>query len=61
LGVINKILPNREFPIQNTPLRNFLMTQPIHVNSNSIDTARQAEYGTNFKTIENLNPGKQFS
>jgi hypothetical protein len=43
-GVINKKLPLRQFPSQITPLHNFLMTQPIHTNSNSIDAARPAQY-----------------
>ncbi len=50
-GVINKKLPQREFPSQNTPLHNFLTTQPIHTNSNSIDAARQAEYDAMLKNI----------
>ncbi len=48
-GVINKKLPQREFPSQNTPLHNFLTTQPLHTNSNSIDAARQAEYDAKLK------------
>jgi hypothetical protein len=43
LGVIIKT-PQRKFPSQNTPFYNFLLTQPIQTNSNSIDVARQAEY-----------------
>ncbi len=36
--------PQREFPSQNTPFHNFLTTQPIHTNSNSIDAAWRAQY-----------------
>jgi hypothetical protein len=34
----------REFPSQNTPFDNFVTTQPIHKNGNSIDAAGQAQY-----------------
>jgi hypothetical protein len=44
LGVINQTNQYREFSSQNTPLHNFVTTQPIHTNGNSIDAAQQAEY-----------------
>ncbi len=59
-GVINKKLPQREFPSQNTPLHNFLTTLPIHTNGNSIDAARQAEYDAKLKNIEISIQGRNF-
>jgi hypothetical protein len=52
LGVNNKKLPPKEFPSRNTPLHNFLTTQPRHTNSNSIDTALQAEYNAKLKNVK---------
>jgi hypothetical protein len=44
-GVHNKISPKESFPAKLLHLiRNYLMTQPIHTNSNSINTAQQVEY-----------------
>ncbi len=59
-GVIDKKLPQTEFPSQNTPFHNFLTTQPIHTNSNSIDAAQQAEYDAKFKKIKILIQGSTF-
>jgi hypothetical protein len=47
-----KKLSQRVFPRQNTLLHNFIPTQPIHTNSNSIDAARQAEYNTKLKNVK---------
>jgi hypothetical protein len=44
LGSYYQKTPQREFPSQNTPFYNFLTTQPIHTNSNSIDAAQQVEH-----------------
>ncbi len=60
-GVINKILPQREFPSQNTPFHNFLTTQPIHTNGNSIDAARQVEYDAKVKNIKISSQGAVFT
>ncbi len=47
-----KKLPRWEFPSQNTPFHNFLTTQPIYTNSNSIDAARQAEHDVKLKNVK---------
>jgi hypothetical protein len=47
--VIHKKLPQREFSSQNISLHNFLATQPIHTNCNSIDAARKEEYDVKLK------------
>jgi hypothetical protein len=60
LGVNTKTLHQREFPSQNTPIYNFLTTQPIHTNSNSIDAARQVEHHAKLKYVKNFTLGEQF-
>ncbi len=47
-------------PSQNTPLHNFVMTQQIHTNSNSIDASLQAEYDAKLKNIEVSIQGSNF-
>jgi hypothetical protein len=42
----------REFPSQNTPFSNFLTTQPIHPNSNSIYAAQQVEHDKSWNTLK---------
>jgi hypothetical protein len=51
----------REFPSQNTPFCNFLTTQPIHTNSNSIDAVRLVKHQTKLKHVKNFDLGEQFS
>ena len=60
LEVITQKFPQREFPSQNTPFYNFLTTQPIHTNSNSIDAARQAQHHTKLKHVKNVSLGEKF-
>jgi hypothetical protein len=60
-GSYYKKLPQREFPSQNTPSYNFLTTQPIHTNSNSIDAARKVQYQIKLKHVNNSDLGEQFS
>jgi hypothetical protein len=59
-GVINKRLPQSEFPSKNTPLSNFLTTQPLHTNCNSIDAARQAKYDIKLKIVKISLQGSNF-
>jgi hypothetical protein len=59
-GSYYKKPPKREFPSQNIPFYNFLTTQPIHTNSNSIDAARQVKHQTKLKHIKNFHLGDQF-
>jgi hypothetical protein len=60
LGVNTKKTRQREFISQSTPFYNFLTTQPIHTNSNSIDAAGQVEHQTKLKHVKSFHLEKQF-
>jgi hypothetical protein len=52
-GGINKNSPpQKHFFNQNNPLHSILTAHPIHIQSNLIDAARQAQYDTKLKNFK---------